>query len=349
MLHGLSDSLLRKMNNFRTDPVGIVQRKVQSSFEPFNLWYRETYGFRFSRPQYDLWRFLLNREPAKLYRIERAHMMPSPVQEQVINDLRTKGISVIHFEDLFPTQEISHLQALTQMYLQKSPIREIIKAMEAGVDYAKANPLAPSGKSYLVPLLGQTPVFDVNDSFMQLCLSPELLRIASGYLQMFPRLLHIALWCNMPMAGPDIRSQRWHRDPEDRRMVKVFMYLEDVAEHNGPFCYIPETQTGSRFGKVYRQGIDRYNYPPDGAIDGILPVQPQICTGRAGTIVFCDTSGFHKGGHVTSGRRLLFLASYATSGSSWVIRRVKSYSVVGSGSTALSPAAKYALRGALSP
>lgn len=49
--------------------------------------------------------------------------------------------------------------------------------------------------------------------------------------------------------GPDVRREvadhttsgvrQWHRDIEDRRMVKILVWLNDVDEEGGPFAYVP--------------------------------------------------------------------------------------------------------------
>lgn len=49
--------------------------------------------------------------------------------------------------------------------------------------------------------------------------------------------------------GPDVRREvadhtasgvrQWHRDIEDRRMVKILVWLNDVDERGGPFAYFP--------------------------------------------------------------------------------------------------------------
>jgi hypothetical protein len=36
------------------------------------------------------------------------------------------------------------------------------------------------------------------------------------------------------------------------------------------------------------------------------------CTGPAGTVILCDTSGFHKGGRCTRKHRFLLTATYAS-------------------------------------
>jgi hypothetical protein len=134
---------------------------------------------------------------------------------------------------------------------------------------------------------------------------------------MFCRLTALDLWYNVATEGPDLYSQRWHRDPDDRVILKTFLYLRDVDEDNGPFCYIPGTH---RAGPL-RQKIGRLNYPKPGVVERkFSPSRRQVCTGKAGTLVFCDTTGFHKGGHPKRGARLLFNAVY-TSNASHSIRR----------------------------
>lgn len=69
-------------------------------------------------------------------------------------------------------------------------------------------------------------------------LQEELLDVVEHYLGVAPRYF-----------GPEVRREvadsqatgvrQWHRDSEDRRMVKVLVWLNDVDELGGPFAYIP--------------------------------------------------------------------------------------------------------------
>ena len=42
----------------------------------------------------------------------------------------------------------------------------------------------------------------------------------------------------------EIHSQRWHRDQEDFKLMKVFILLNDIGEDNGPTEFIKQTQYG---------------------------------------------------------------------------------------------------------
>ncbi|MGH7874351.1 MAG: phytanoyl-CoA dioxygenase family protein, partial [Candidatus Binatia bacterium] len=170
-------------------------------------------------------------------------MTLNKVQARIVDDLIRNGISVIHFNDLFPSQRFSELQKLTEAYLREN--NEKINAIQGGLRPGKA------GKFYLVRLLGDEPVLDRQSPFVALSLSDEVLAVVCRYLGMFSRVIDMDLWCNVPTEGPDTYSQAWHRDPDDRKLVKTFLYLQDVGETTGPFCYIPGSHNGGPFSRTF--------------------------------------------------------------------------------------------------
>ena len=42
--------------------------------------------------------------------------------------------------------------------------------------------------------------------------------------------------------------------------------------------------------------------------------------GKAGTMIFCDTAGIHRGGYATKNERIMFTAGYRTPASPWPVR-----------------------------
>jgi hypothetical protein len=213
--------------------------------------------------------------------------------------------------------------------------QEKITAIRSG-----ARPKLWSGKYFIVRPLGELPLsLDLGELVVGAALSDPILRIVSGYLGMFSRLTALDMWYNVALDGSDVFSQRWHRDPEDRALIKTFLYLRDCGETNGPFCYVP----GSHNAGPLRQKIGRLNYPDDGVVEARFPLERRkVCTGKAGTLIFCDTTGFHKGGHPTTDGRLLFNAVYTTNGSDPVARAVRPCILTGSRGD-LSAAARYAV------
>jgi hypothetical protein len=162
-------------------------------------------------------------------------------------------------------------------------------------------------------LLGNTPKFEWGDKFLEFTLSEPITRIVCSYLGMFCKVVDIDLWGNVPTPVAKIYSQRWHRDPEDRRLVKVFLYLRDVDARTGPFCYIPGSHNGGPYGRVFPQKVPDSVYPADGEVEQRFSENQMLtCTGKAGTLIFCDTSGLHRGGHATDRLRLLLTSAYTT-------------------------------------
>ena len=99
-------------------------------------------------------------------------------------------------------------------------------------------------------------------------------------------------------------------------MCKFFIYLNDVDETSGPFTYVKGSNLGGRWRNVYPQRPPMGSYPLAGAVDAVVSatdVRP--CTGKAGTVIFADTSGLHKGGYATAKERIMFMAGFITSAS----------------------------------
>ncbi|SRR5579883_1151810 len=104
----------------------------------------------------------------------------------------------------------------------------------------------------------------------------------------------------------------WHKDAEDRRIIKIFVYLSDVEEHHGPFEYVPLSLT-SRYNlnyyriqyELWRSGYLGFT---DETLNKIVPKSAwKSCPGPAGTVIFVDTKCvLHHGTLRTEERSALF-------------------------------------------
>lgn len=101
----------------------------------------------------------------------------------------------------------------------------------------------------------------------------------------------------------------WHRDIEDRRVLKIIVYLNDVQEKHGPFEYVPLSLTSMYHpsfyqikSKIKNSGIN------DETLNKIIPKSAwKSCTGAAGTVIFADTRRLlHHGTLRTEERSTLF-------------------------------------------
>jgi hypothetical protein len=152
--------------------------------------------------------------------------------------------------------------------------------------------------------------------WLKLGLDARLLDTVNTYLGLWAKLIHFDLWYTIPLAAdrPAVASQRWHRDPEDEKLIKVFLYFSDVSEGSGPLQYVPGTFPGGPYENVWRKtSILDATYPPAEEFESVLPASKWIsCVGPSGTLVFCDTNGFHRGGFATSRARILATWTFVT-------------------------------------
>ncbi|MBD2530214.1 phytanoyl-CoA dioxygenase [Nostoc flagelliforme FACHB-838] len=105
----------------------------------------------------------------------------------------------------------------------------------------------------------------------------------------------------------------WHSDAEDRRIIKIFIYLNDVEEKTGPFEYIPRSLTPlfswkyfQLYYKLYKSG---YMGIDDEQVKPVIPKSAwKSCPGPAGTVILVDTKNtLHHGTVRTEDRSALFL------------------------------------------
>ena len=167
-------------------------------------------------------------------------------------------------------------------------------------------------KDFLIHLVKYGNGVPPDEPLLKVALDRQLLEIVAGYLEMWPTLFSIAAWLNYPTDQPPAVSQLWHRDPEDLRLLKVFIYLSDVKEHSGPFSYIPRTQP---FGAAVEQARRCGNSLrlSDAKVSKVFPPSTwKVCTGSAGSMILADTVGYHRGGKPTSGVRILATFTYTS-------------------------------------
>jgi len=137
------------------------------------------------------------------------------------------------------------------------------------------------------------------------------------------RLLHTDMWQTLPLIGkaPFAGSQRWHRDPEDLRILKMFFYLSDVSVDAGPLNYVCNSRRGEKYGDLWPQKLPYGNVAPHDEVEKATLVSARhSCAYPAGTLIFVDTTGLHMGGRATNGERLLATWTFVTQASPYLRR-----------------------------
>jgi hypothetical protein len=130
---------------------------------------------------------------------------------------------------------------------------------------------------------------------LRISLHPRVLALVNHYMQMRSYLRDIDLWWDRPTEDPAAATQLWHRDLDDARCIKAFIYLEDVDERTGPFTYMPKTHMFGEYAGVTPGGSGKNRFTDEEMKAPLGIDKARIVTGKAGTMIFCDTYGFHRG------------------------------------------------------
>ncbi|MEK7074734.1 MAG: hypothetical protein AAB968_03130 [Patescibacteria group bacterium] len=273
--------------------------------------------YYYLRSLWPVWFYVLNRRPRRLWQTYRTQVRLSAIQARVVEDLKRDGIAIAHLNDFFSDGSVVRVLTAYSNKLLADPVsQEKITTRECAKQTAKSDIIV-----HLLGGYGDTKhTLSIRDPFLQLTFSNEILHSVASYLDMFPLFKMCSLHSTilLPADSPEFFSQRWHRDPDDKKLVKVFLYLTDVDEQGaGPFTYIAGSHLGGRWRHFYPQVPPVGSYPPAGALEKYIPEEDKkICLGKIGTLIFCDTSGLHKGGYSTTKRRLMYAATYTSAASS---------------------------------
>ncbi|MFD0481193.1 hypothetical protein ACFQ46_01195 [Kineococcus sp. GCM10028916] len=226
----------------------------------------------------------------------------TPAGRDVLQGLRRDGVAMANLDDV----------------LGEPGRFEALRAHVEGLAQANADSERAFGKSFLVELMGSEPVVAADDPLLALGVDPRLRGIAESYSRMALKVHDLNAWLNLPTQGEAVQSQRWHRDlPEDHDIVKMFVYVRDVTPGAGPLSYL--AGSASRAGRKLqvRNDWDGVGYRLDDAgVDDLVTRHPGLevrsATAPAGTVVFADTRGIHRGGHAIDTERLLTQVLWAS-------------------------------------
>jgi hypothetical protein len=226
------------------------------------------------------------------------------VQQRIVDTLREDGIAVVRFDELFDASLWQELAGDIAPFIRDS--EEAFR--DAGDNPASKNEII--ARRFYVSKKDKH-VFPIDGPWLRFAASEKLLDIANAYRSLRTKLFYLDNWFTVPYAGADdrIASQRWHRDSDDERVLKVFTYFTDVDEDAGPFEYIRSSAPGGKYGNTFPWPEGEHP-PQDELAEAIDPEDMLTLTGPAGTMVFAVTSGFHRGGFARRRARVLSICTY---------------------------------------
>lgn len=159
-------------------------------------------------------------------------------------------------------------------------------------------------------------IFTVTDlpAFSQWAQNQRLLNIIENYIGLPVAFQGVHLRRDFANERP-VTTELWHRDLEDRRVIKLFVYLSDVEPETGPYEYIPRSKTPPAIVRQIKASFTKRleTNPYDMGItdEEMAAIVPRsgwrTCVGAAGTVLFSDpVAVFHHGKSRTQGRSALF-------------------------------------------
>jgi Phytanoyl-CoA dioxygenase (PhyH) len=277
-------------------------------------------------------------------RASRRHFDGAPpqldaVQADVLARLRTEGYATLPFSDLVTEPDVwKELE---------SDAARFVYDTEAGLAAERAGEEAAlrrrAGKEFLVRKYAWGAQLALDDPWLRVATNPRLLDLANAYLGMWSKLEYVDVWYTPP-AGADERrsSQRWHRDFNDRHLLKAFLYLVDVDEDAGPFEYVPRSAPGGELDRLWPWRPLGDNYPPEDDLESQIDGKAVTFTAPKGTLIFCNTSGFHRGGFARTDPRVLATFTWDSPASLKALSE-RNFTYVSSNGAALTPAQQFAL------
>ena len=133
----------------------------------------------------------------------------------------------------------------------------------------------------------------------------ECLKLSNKIFQKFSFTInkdHLVLLGKIKASDNNLGSgSGWHRDSPFTHQFKTILYLSDVTEENGPFQYIKGSHKYNlikKYSKRLGKKIGNYRFRND-EIDFLVKEgvvnKPTKVIGKAGTLLFADVRGLHRG------------------------------------------------------
>ena len=151
-----------------------------------------------------------------------------------------------------------------------------------------------------------------NPEILELILNKNILEAATYHLKTIPILAGTQIWWSTSEATArgnfNTGSQQFHLDQEDSKQLKVFIFLNEIHEGNGPFTFYSETDTEKiKAATNYKRGrLDEVEIDQTSQTDNKI-----ILLGKFGEGLAVDTSKcLHMGSRVYKGERLVLMLHF---------------------------------------
>lgn len=221
----------------------------------------------------------------------------SPFEQKVVESCKREGAFVTTLDELGLTSTSQLLKAATA---QLETMEKVLAASRVNKGDTDNQTAGTHPQIYMVTDLPE---------FFSWGREERLSKIIENYIGLPITFQGVHLRRDFANKNP-VTTELWHKDLEDRRMLKIIVYLSDVTEESGPFEYIPKNRVSPLLAWRIQRKISRAHALgiSDSEIDKLVPKSTwKRCLGSAGTVVFMDPVAiFHHGKSRQTDRSALF-------------------------------------------
>lgn len=143
---------------------------------------------------------------------------------------------------------------------------------------------------------------DEVEILLRAALDRRIVYAVTSYLGTVPVICEADYYCSVPHGPPWSKSQLWHCDDDGDRLVKLFVYCEDVGSDVGPFeCIDAQASARARSGLHYRYAGRRYRVNDDAMSARVQRSEHLVFEGPRTSGFLIDTSRcFHRGSRIAA-------------------------------------------------
>ncbi len=191
----------------------------------------------------------------------------------IVKTLREEGSCMIPLEDLvLPSTEEMMRTAFSLANNLKNPLSNAHSSNGCEVGSSQED-------------LGEFP------EILFWALEPKLLDIIENYIGL-PILYQFFAMRRSIIDGQHSGVRRWHIDFEDRRTIKIIIYLNDVVAGGGPYEYISRSLTSKAVKKL---NYDLGYVSDEKMATAVSKSDWTTCLAKKGTVIISDTASvFHR-------------------------------------------------------
>jgi ectoine hydroxylase-related dioxygenase (phytanoyl-CoA dioxygenase family) len=150
----------------------------------------------------------------------------------------------------------------------------------------------------------QDPLVAIKDT-SKLVFDPGILGIGAAFYGAMPTVTFLKIRYAFGNAFPPADTQLFHVDGGSYRIFKALVYLNDVEEGGGPFCYV----RGSH--RLKWDGWDHKARYEDAEIENVYGAEAIVrCYAKAGDVLLANTTGIHRGEKPVKQNRGILIVNY---------------------------------------